>query len=187
MDWSSKEGRRKLHEAYSGLPLATGVTTLGGWMKIDSTYWFHRPTQALYQTWLDSVVQAEAKGDLLPAPNHRYPPTWEWMKARLARELEWPFAYNLTWWPVWPGGWCLHARNPDASGPEQQKSATFDLGFTDPVEALVEATLRVRDKKKPGRVRWFCDEHNWEVVRDRGVMQHGCPECGGYKCEDVTD
>lgn len=185
MDWSSEEGRKLLHEVYMDSPVTPGVTTLGGWMKIDSTVWMHMPTLTPTSFSDARVVEAKEKGDLLPAPNHRYPPTWEWMKARLARELNWPFIYNLTWWPVWLGGWCLHARNPDASGPEQQKSATFDLGLTDPEEALVEATLRVKNSKRPGKVRWFCLEHAWQVVRDRGVMAHGCPECGGYKCEDV--
>lgn len=189
MDWKSEKGREKLWAAYpTGVLPRLGVTTVGGWTCLGPDLWLVPGSDKLIRGTLtgnSKLKFALEQGDLLPLPDKANRATWEWLKVSLARELDWPFAFNLTWWTIWPGGWCLHGRNPDSSSPEQQRSVNFDLNLMDTQEALVEAKIRVLNKKKPGKVRWYCTTHEWSTVMDRGLAVHGCPECGNYSCEDV--
>ena len=107
-------------------------------------------------------------------------------KLDLAEALGWHYLENLSWFQAWPGGWTLHGRPAQASSPGAQKSMNFELpGIEDPVQALRAAIKKVKENPERLRekVRWFCPEHDWEEVVNRGEMHSGCPACGGYYCE----
>ena len=108
-------------------------------------------------------------------------------KQELAELLGWPFFENLTFFQVWPGGWCLHGRAGITIGQGDQKSMNFELPLDIhlPVEALLAVIKKVQanPEKLREQIRWYCPEHEWEVIVPRGEIPHGCPKCGGYYCE----
>lgn len=103
----------------------------------------------------------------------------------LAELLGWPFYENISWFQVWPGGWCLHGRPAVLTGPSDQSSMNFEVTPVNPHAALRAAIQKVKDNpdRLKEQVRWFCPEHGWEEVVPRGEMHSGCPQCGGYYCE----
>jgi hypothetical protein len=108
-------------------------------------------------------------------------------KQELAEVLSWPFFENLTFFQVWPGGWCLHGRPAVTKGQGDQKSMNFELppDIRSPVDALLAVIKKVQadPKKLQEKIRWYCPEHKWETIVPRGEMHSGCPQCGGYYCE----
>lgn len=111
------------------------------------------------------------------------------LKMKLCNEIGWPLMYNLTWSQVWQGGWCLHGKGTRIQPSATQYSMNFEL---DPEELSPAATLRQaieKVKRNPEKlekkIRWFCLEHGWEVIRPIGVMASGCPKCFSYSCEPV--
>ncbi|MAH47675.1 hypothetical protein CMI37_17780 [Candidatus Pacearchaeota archaeon] len=108
-------------------------------------------------------------------------------KMDLAEVLGWPKMDNLSWFPVWPGGWCLLGRAAALSVQDSQRSINFELGegVGNPVEAVKAAIERIQNspERLQEKVRWYCPAHSWEEVVLRGHMHSGCPKCGGYFCE----
>ncbi len=113
------------------------------------------------------------------------------LKCKLAEALGWPFFLNLSWFQVWPGGWCLHGRPGVTTGPGDQRSINFELPeeVTDPIRAVGLATQKVKDnpERLNQKIRWYCPEHDWEEIVPRGEMHSGCPQCGSYYCEPYEE
>jgi hypothetical protein len=109
------------------------------------------------------------------------------LKHELAQLLDWPFLENLTFFQVWPGGWCLLGRPARMTLSEGQRSMNFELGSTSITaeKALMLAIQKVKahPERLEEKVRWFCPEHEWEAIIPRGEMHSGCPQCGAYFCE----
>jgi len=109
------------------------------------------------------------------------------LKLTLSLAVNWPYLPNLSWFQLWPGGWCLHGRAAVATPQDAQQSMTFEIAgeVTDPIEALVRATAKVKahPERLDEKVRWYCQEHGWEEIMPRGHIRAGCPKCGAYYCE----
>ena len=188
MDWNSTEGRELLQEAIpTGFVQGMGVETLGLWICLGNLWM--APGRSAFcsvdpEEWDEEFAELVGAGDLLPAPDWRKEATWQHLKRSLAEALGWPHYLNLSWWELWPGGWCLHGKNlPGVLTAQEQSSANFDVKTSEVELALVRALIRTNRGKQAEKVRWYCDEHQWEEVRPRGEMHHGCPTCGGYFCE----
>jgi hypothetical protein len=107
-------------------------------------------------------------------------------KRVLANLLGWPPFDNLSWYRLWPDGWCLHGRHSVTLGQGEQKSMNFKVPVTEhPLEALANAvkSVKINPQRLEEKVRWHCPEHGWEKVISRGEMLPGCPKCGVYYCE----
>jgi hypothetical protein len=114
----------------------------------------------------------------------------ERLKSSLAEHLGWPYLENLSWFQLWPGGWCFHGRSGALMKEgDRQKSMNFELPMAvhSPEHSIKVAIKKVQDNptRLAERVRWYCDEHGWEVIHPRGVMVSGCPTCGTFKCEVI--
>lgn len=171
----------------TGLFPYVGATTLGGWVCVQSQpnpLWW-KANCGVKPAW-DLEVERQ-QGDMLPLPDQRARATWVALLGILANEVGWGFKSNLSWWAIWPGGWCLHGRQATSAAGVDQDSITVSLPeeITQPEEALVRSILKVREAKTKGPVKWFCKAHNWAVIAPRGRALSGCPECGMYECEDA--
>jgi hypothetical protein len=111
------------------------------------------------------------------------------MKAELAHALGWPLLPNLSWFQLWPGGWCFHGKGAIPQPTNDQRSMNFELNpaIKDPQAALDAAIEKVKAQaeKLTSNIRWFCPEHGWEEIKPVGVMSQGCPTCMNYHCEPV--
>lgn len=113
----------------------------------------------------------------------------ERLKMDLAERLKWPYLENLSWFQTWPGGWCFHGRASRITPQDSQQSMNFELppAVHSPSQSIKLAIKKVKEnpKRLEERVRWYCEEHSWEVLHPRGVMVAGCPTCGQFKCEVI--
>lgn len=133
------------------------------------------------------LAQAYPNDSAMWDPDERDSATFAVLKLDLSAALGWPWLPNLSWFQVWPGGWCLLGRPSGIKMQSAQKSINFELPpeVLDAAVALVLAKAKVMlnpDRLKE-QVRWYCPEHSWEEIVKRGEMHSGCPQCGGYYCE----